>query len=160
MSIINLYKVNSPKIPNHILKKQKEATYIFKLWYPRPMASVDCKNDPVIKARITKLLDCGYGAGELEVWFRLKNGRGATRTLEANKIWEDIKAVYHFKCAYCGVKDDNLTKDHIIPISKGGRDSMYNIVPACGSCNSKKNARLLLDWDKFKALQLHLLGFS
>ena len=34
-----------------------------------------------------------------------------------------------------------LTMDHITPISKGGAHTASNIVPACQSCNSKKNNR-------------------
>lgn len=48
-------------------------------------------------------------------------------------------------CAYCG-KAEQITLDHFIPISKGGTDSLWNIVPACHSCNSSKNASLAQDW--------------
>lgn len=51
--------------------------------------------------------------------------------------WRDIKAAYGQRCAYCK-KRRFLTMDHVIPLSKGGSHTASNIVPACGSCNSKK----------------------
>lgn len=41
------------------------------------------------------------------------------------------------RCAYCGATS-RLTKDHVVPISKGGTDYIENILPACLSCNSRK----------------------
>ena len=35
------------------------------------------------------------------------------------------------------------TKDHVIPISKGGHNTKENIVPACQSCNNKKYNKIL-----------------
>ncbi len=55
------------------------------------------------------------------------------------KQWEFIKFLYNFRCVYCGAKPRILTKDHIIPLSNGGSHTASNIVPACKSCNSKKN---------------------
>lgn len=55
--------------------------------------------------------------------------------------WNNIKAAYRNRCAYCGKRFQRLTKDHVIPISKGGEHTPENIVPACKSCNSKKGAR-------------------
>ena len=43
------------------------------------------------------------------------------------------------RCVYCGSRD-NLTIDHVVPKAKGGRDTWYNLVTACQSCNSKKGA--------------------
>ena len=42
-----------------------------------------------------------------------------------------------FKCQYCGTPK-NLTLDHIVPKSKGGRTSWKNVTTACSSCNSRK----------------------
>jgi 5-methylcytosine-specific restriction endonuclease McrA len=58
--------------------------------------------------------------------------------------WNAIKLAYKFRCAYCGDRKQRLTMDHVIPVSKGGAHTAANIVPACQSCNSSKNARLPL----------------
>lgn len=45
-----------------------------------------------------------------------------------------------FMCAYCGGLFANLdlTRDHIMPVSKGGADVWMNVVTACKSCNNLK----------------------
>jgi 5-methylcytosine-specific restriction endonuclease McrA len=47
----------------------------------------------------------------------------------------------HFTCQYCGCKDD-LTFDHVLPRSKGGRTTWENVVTACAPCNLRKSDRL------------------
>lgn len=46
-------------------------------------------------------------------------------------------------CAYCGKKfgDAALTRDHVIPVSKGGEDKWMNVVAACNKCNNFKADR-------------------
>jgi len=48
-----------------------------------------------------------------------------------------------FMCQYCGdtPKHSNLTIDHVIPKSRGGKNSWANTVVACKKCNSKKDDR-------------------
>lgn len=48
-----------------------------------------------------------------------------------------------YLCAYCGgmFAGSKLTRDHIIPFSRGGRDTWMNVVTACRSCNEKKSDR-------------------
>lgn len=50
-------------------------------------------------------------------------------------------------CQYCGVKDklQNLTFDHIIPKSKGGKTNWYNCITCCKDCNIKKGDKSLED---------------
>lgn len=44
------------------------------------------------------------------------------------------------RCQYCG-KRDRLTIDHVVPKSRGGRDTWENLVSACVPCNNKKGDR-------------------
>jgi 5-methylcytosine-specific restriction endonuclease McrA len=47
-------------------------------------------------------------------------------------------------CAYCGGHfAGKMTRDHIVPTSKGGVDTWMNCVSACSRCNQKKDDRTL-----------------
>ena len=52
--------------------------------------------------------------------------------------WKLIRENFNFCCAYCHIKPDILTMDHVIPLSKGGTHDPINIIPACKMCNSRK----------------------
>ena len=61
--------------------------------------------------------------------------------------WLAMLAHYEHRCVYCkptcqacARKTHELTQDHITPLSKGGSHTLANIVPACRSCNSSKQA--------------------
>lgn len=45
-----------------------------------------------------------------------------------------------YRCQYCGSRE-RLTVDHIIPKSRGGKDTWENLVAACTPCNNKKDNR-------------------
>ncbi len=51
-------------------------------------------------------------------------------------------------CAYCGEAFDRseLTRDHIVPRCRGGRDTWTNCVTACRTCNQDKGARRVEDF--------------
>lgn len=46
-------------------------------------------------------------------------------------------------CLYCGEQHDfeKLTRDHIVPRSRGGKESWTNLVAACRRCNQRKGSR-------------------
>ena len=55
-------------------------------------------------------------------------------------------------CAYCGKDDGALQKDCMLPISRGGRYTLANVVPACGSCNASKCNIEVTTWMRRKKL--------
>ena len=58
--------------------------------------------------------------------------------------WEEVKRKFNYTCQICGKAEPEvrMTEDHILPLSKGGDDSIENIQPLCKSCNSRKNDRV------------------
>ena len=59
--------------------------------------------------------------------------------------WENLLAQYNWTCPAChrSKPEIQLTKDHIIPASKGGSNNIENIQPLCKSCNSKKHDKII-----------------
>lgn len=61
-------------------------------------------------------------------------------------------ALFHrdnFQCLYCGDYFDSsaLSRDHVHPVSRGGRDRWENVVAACKRCNQRKGNYLLKEID-------------
>lgn len=66
----------------------------------------------------------------------------------AIKDWRDAMVYFRGECIYCGKKDGSgkkgrLERDHLIPISKGGKTERKNVGPACSKCNRGRGNR---DW--------------
>lgn len=55
-------------------------------------------------------------------------------------------------CAYCGEADRALQRDCVLPISRGGRYTRDNVVPACRSCNASKCNSEVTGWLRRKRL--------
>ena len=53
-----------------------------------------------------------------------------------------------FQCVYCGTKS-NLNIDHVLPRSKGGKNTFENTVTACMNCNIRKGDRTLREAKMF-----------
>lgn len=49
-------------------------------------------------------------------------------------------------CAYCAASDRQLQRDCVLAISRGGRYTLDNVVPACGSCNASKCNAEVTGW--------------
>lgn len=55
-------------------------------------------------------------------------------------------------CAYCGVRTGPLQRDCMLPVSRGGRYTITNVVPACSACNASKWNVELTVWMRRKKL--------
>jgi 5-methylcytosine-specific restriction endonuclease McrA len=50
---------------------------------------------------------------------------------------------YGYACLCCGATDRRLEADHVVPLTKGGSDSIGNIQPLCGECNRRKFTEII-----------------
>ena len=65
--------------------------------------------------------------------------------------WDALVEVWG-GCAYCGATGLPLQKDCVLPISRGGRYTLTNVVPACGPCNASKCNQEVTGWLRRKRL--------
>jgi 5-methylcytosine-specific restriction endonuclease McrA len=65
--------------------------------------------------------------------------------------WLDLQQAWG-GCAYCGVQDKPLQRDCVLAISRGGRYTLDNVVPACRSCNTSKCNDEVTGWLRRKKL--------
>jgi 5-methylcytosine-specific restriction protein A len=85
----------------------------------------------------------------------IKRERQKARELRGSQWWKRrcAKGV----CYYCGrrVPPKELTMDHIVPLSRGGKSTKSNVVPVCKECNTKKKHLLPMEWEDY----LEKIGF-
>ena len=63
----------------------------------------------------------------------------------SDEQWTALKTAWG-GCAYCGAIDKPLQRDCVLAISRGGRYTLDNIAPACGSCNASKGNEEVTGW--------------
>lgn len=78
---------------------------------------------------------------------RLRNRQMAERTFLVTE--KELRRLYSQPCFHCGSMDSQSV-DHIIPLARGGRHSIGNLMTLCRSCNASKNARFLVEWRRAK----------
>jgi 5-methylcytosine-specific restriction endonuclease McrA len=74
--------------------------------------------------------------------------RNKARSLRKTRWWQQKTS--SGTCHYCGrrVGIKNLTMDHVIPLSRGGRSTKGNLVPSCKKCNTAKQSNLPPELEK------------
>jgi len=79
----------------------------------------------------------------------IKRERQKARELRNSQWWK--RKCDRGLCHYCGrsFPPKELTMDHIVPISRGGRTTKGNVVPSCKDCNHQKKQLLALEWDAY-----------
>ena len=65
--------------------------------------------------------------------------------------WAALKTAWG-GCAYCGESTSPMQRDCVLALSRGGRYTLDNVVPACGSCNSSKCNDEVTGWLRRKRL--------
>lgn len=83
--------------------------------------------------------------------YRRKNAQGSLSFEEERYLKGQFS-----RCPYCNVNKPT-TIDHVIPLSKGGTNDLGNLLYVCVSCNSKKRAKLLAEWNPLLFVQINRL---
>jgi 5-methylcytosine-specific restriction endonuclease McrA len=60
---------------------------------------------------------------------------------------KDISRLLMKDCAYCKLRPSQHI-DHIIPLSRGGDNSLGNLTGSCASCNLSKGSKFLMEWKR------------
>ena len=79
----------------------------------------------------------------------IKREKEKARELRKSRWWQN--RVAQGLCHYCGLKFPaaELTMDHLVPVTRGGKSSRGNVVPACKECNNKKKYLLPIEWEEY-----------
>ena len=79
----------------------------------------------------------------------IKKEKEKARRLRGTAWW--LRRADKGICHYCSreVGRPNLTMDHVVPLSRGGKSKKGNIVPACKECNNKKKYLLPIEWEEY-----------
>lgn len=65
--------------------------------------------------------------------------------------WAALRAAWG-GCAYCGATTVPLQRDCVLPVARGGRYTLSNVVPACRACNTSKCQSEVTGWLRRKGL--------
>jgi 5-methylcytosine-specific restriction endonuclease McrA len=86
-----------------------------------------------------------YDLSEKEI----KKERSIARELRNSQWWKRkcAKGI----CYYCksAVPPKELTMDHIVPVTRGGKSTKGNLVPCCKKCNTQKKYLLPSEWEAY-----------
>lgn len=79
---------------------------------------------------------------------KCRTGEAPDLSLEA---WKSCMVYFRGCCAYCGKPEgraaaDKLDRDHLVPISKGGKTVKNNVIPACRKCNRGRGNKDWKEW--------------
>jgi 5-methylcytosine-specific restriction endonuclease McrA len=69
----------------------------------------------------------------------------------SDEQWAALQAAWN-GCAYCADVSTSMQRDCVLAISRGGRYTLANVVPACRSCNASKCNDEVTGWMRRKRL--------
>ena len=79
----------------------------------------------------------------------IRRQRNKARELRKSRWWQQKLAAGI--CYYCSrqFNPNELTMDHVVPLSRGGRSTKDNLVASCKECNNKKKTLLPMEWEEY-----------
>ncbi len=125
---------------------------------PDPVGAL--RDDDEILARLTLLKKRKWLAirPEVEPFFRISDGKwildrdwiligvGTQRPSIPAGLRSMVMQRDKYRCVYCGTTDGPFDCDHVVPVSRGGENSLENLSCACASCNRSKGSKTPEEW--------------
>ena len=95
--------------------------------------------------RKPKIQPFAYDLGEED----LNRERRKAKELRESQWWK--RRLAKGVCYYCNrpTPPKDLTMDHIVPISRGGKSTRGNVAPCCKPCNNAKKQLLPMEWEQY-----------
>ncbi len=90
-------------------------------------------------------MENNLGRIKMNDWIEIKSDKQhinrekvKAREMKTSQWWKNLIA--KGTCHYCGKSfpSKELTMDHLVPLSRGGKSTKGNIVPCCKNCNNEK----------------------
>jgi 5-methylcytosine-specific restriction endonuclease McrA len=127
------------------IRAKKHATYIKNKSIVLEKTKEYTKNHPEIALKSQR----NYNKRHPEVHRWRESQRRAAKRMNGGELgfdeWIFSVFINGSRCSYCG-KKSKLDMDHVVPLHSGGKHDIYNIVPACQSCNRSKQDKSLIIW--------------
>ena len=128
---------------------------------PKPKAAPKPKPARFVpEARQCSWCGCEFTAGrpgqrlcsrDCKVKAKRMRRRGRSAKAGGSYTWSEVIRILldlDRRCAYCDeLVDGEPDPDHVVPLSRGGSNSITNILPCCRLCNSDKRDLLLSEWN-------------
>jgi 5-methylcytosine-specific restriction endonuclease McrA len=117
--------------------------------YPRSMKNKKCVmcSETAEAGKVICSNECDTAMG-FKQW-TLDRHRSRAKNPDSYNVtvvdWMKILKDFDNRCAYCR-RSGQMTIDHVVPLSRGGRHSISNLVPACRSCNKQKGSLTISEW--------------
>lgn len=107
-----------------------------------------CRCDPCVTAKRLETRD--YYVRNQSDFLDRYNHRQTLKKRDRRRVTaEDIRKLFERfdnRCAYCDDRAEHLEIDHVLPLARGGRHAIGNLLPACRKCNRSKHDHLLVEW--------------
>jgi hypothetical protein len=126
------------------LKNRENNRRTYRRWYQQNREALLARKRVKYQADLERMRERGrIQRGKRRKWIAVSSVN------YSDGEWRALVTAWNHRCAYCGRTPEKLQPDHRLPVSRGGSNSIENILPACPPCNFRKHTKTE---EEFRAL--------